>query len=176
MLFATATFAEAAPTDFHCDELQRFRDNDLGVELRQLHRQLQLGQMALGFVDMSDPEQPRMATVEPPLREDLPYTNRYVASMAKMAILTTILTAVLVLRGETVLHQDYRRTETWLLMDKWHALPEARAHRMIVGIMQSVYRRFAVYASLLSVVLLGLTMLATALQPPGDPWVFTYRA
>ena len=91
MLFATATFAEAAPTDFHCDELQRFRDNDLGVELRQLHRQLQLGQMALGFVDMSDPEQPRMATVEPPLREDLPYTNRYVASMAKMAILTTIL-------------------------------------------------------------------------------------
>lgn len=92
------------------------------------------------------------------------------------AILTALLTAVLVLRGEFALRQDFRRTETWLLMGRQHTLPEAHAPRAILGILQDTYRRFAVYAAALSVACWVLMFLATAIQPPGAPWVFTYRA
>ncbi len=92
------------------------------------------------------------------------------------AILTTLLTAVLLLRGEIVPYQDYRRTETWILMERRHVLPEAHAPRAILGTLQDTYRRFAVYAAALSVFCWILMFLATALQPPGAPWVFTYRA
>jgi hypothetical protein len=92
------------------------------------------------------------------------------------AILLSMLTAILALRGELVSRQNYRRTETWLLMGQQHALPDARAQHAIAGIMQDTYRRFAAYAAMLSILCWTLAALAWALQPPGAPWVFTYSA
>ncbi|MBL8833057.1 MAG: hypothetical protein JNL71_11760 [Rhodospirillales bacterium] len=91
------------------------------------------------------------------------------------AILTALLAAVLLLRGEIAPYRDFRRTETWILMGQRHALPEARAPRAILGILQDTYRRFAVYAAALSATCWLLMFLAMALQPPGAPWTFTYR-
>ena len=91
------------------------------------------------------------------------------------AILTSMMTTVLALRGELVPRQDYRRTETWLLMGQTHALPDARAQLVIAGLLQDVYRRFALYAAGLSLLFWTLAAVAWAIQPPGAPWVFTYR-
>ncbi len=89
------------------------------------------------------------------------------------AILLSMLTAVLILRGELALRQDYRRTETWLLMDRRHELPDGRAQHAILGVLQDTYRRFATYAAMLSILCWSLAAVAWALQPPGAPWVFT---
>lgn len=89
------------------------------------------------------------------------------------AILSMMMLAVLVLRGELAGRQDYRRTETWLMMDRRHALPESHAARVILGILRDTYRRFAVYAAVIAVTCWTLMFLATALQPPGAPWVLT---
>jgi hypothetical protein len=89
------------------------------------------------------------------------------------AILSMMLLAVLVLRGELAGRQDYRRTETWLLMGRHHALPESHAARVILGILRETYRRFSIYAAVIAVTCWSLMFLATALQPPGAPWVLT---
>jgi hypothetical protein len=89
------------------------------------------------------------------------------------AVLSMMLLAVLVLRGELAGRQDYRRTETWLLMGRQHALPESHAARAILGILRDTYRRFALYAAAIAVACWALMFLATALQPPGAPWVLT---
>lgn len=89
------------------------------------------------------------------------------------AILSMMMLAVLVMRGELAGRQDYRRTETWLLMGRQHALPESHAARVILGILRETYRRFAIYAALIAVTCWSLMFLAAALQPPGAPWVLT---
>lgn len=89
------------------------------------------------------------------------------------AILMALMTAILELRRSFAPRQDYRRTETWLLMGQQHDLPPARAQPLIIGVLQDTYHRFAAYTAALSLafwILMGLAMLV---QPPGAPWVFT---
>lgn len=92
------------------------------------------------------------------------------------AILTSIMLAVLALRAEVAPYQDYRRTETWLLMGQRHALPESHAGRAILGILRETYRRFALYAAVFAVTCWVFAFVAGLVQPPGAPWVFTNRA
>lgn len=89
------------------------------------------------------------------------------------AILSMLMLAVLVMRSELSSRQDYRRTETWLLMGQRHALPESHSARVIQGVLRDTYRRFAVYAATIAVVCWTLMFLAAALQPLDAPRTFT---
>jgi hypothetical protein len=63
------------------------------------------------------------------------------------AILTSLLAAILVLRAGLAHRQDFRRTETWVLLDKRHSLPAERAQGVFANVLQDTYRRFAFYAA-----------------------------
>lgn len=63
------------------------------------------------------------------------------------AILTTMLAAILTLRAAMAHRQDFRRTETWILLDKRHDLPAHRAQGVFANVLRDTYRRFAVYAA-----------------------------
>jgi hypothetical protein len=97
-----------------------------------------------------------------------------VLALRSGAILAALMTAVLELRGAFVPRQDYRRTETWLLMGQQHSLPDARAQPLIVGVLKDTYGRFAAYSAALSLACWTLMALALLAQPPGAPWTFTY--
>ncbi|MBL8806314.1 MAG: hypothetical protein JNN22_05645 [Rhodospirillales bacterium] len=89
------------------------------------------------------------------------------------AILMALMAAVLELRRTLARRQDYRRTETWLLMGQQTDMPAARAQPVIVGILAETYWRFAAYAAALSLLCWLLMALTMAIQPPDAPWVFT---
>jgi hypothetical protein len=89
------------------------------------------------------------------------------------AILSMLMLAVLLIRSEFSSRQDYRRTETWLLMGQRHTLPESHAARVILGILRDTYRRFAVYAATIAVVCWALMFLAATVQPPEAPRALT---
>jgi hypothetical protein len=63
------------------------------------------------------------------------------------AILTSLLATILVLRAGLAPRQDFRRTETWILLDKRHSLPAHRAQGIFANVLQETYRRFAIYAA-----------------------------
>jgi hypothetical protein len=63
------------------------------------------------------------------------------------AILTSLLTAILMLRAGLAHRQNFRRTETWVLLDKRHDLPADRAQGVFAGVLRETYRRFALYAA-----------------------------
>lgn len=60
-------------------------------------------------------------------------------SLRAGAILTTILVVVLWLKGQGALQRRYRATETWLLLDQHHGLPEARAQAVIGNVLRDRY-------------------------------------
>ncbi len=66
------------------------------------------------------------------------------------AILTTLLAAVLTLRAGLADRHDFRRTETWILMDKRHDLPAHRAQGVFANILKDTYRRFAILSAALA--------------------------
>lgn len=66
------------------------------------------------------------------------------------AILTTMLAAILTLRAGLAHRQDFRRTETWILLEKRHSLPAHRAQGVFANVLRDTYRRFAIYAAALA--------------------------
>jgi hypothetical protein len=66
------------------------------------------------------------------------------------AVLTMLTAVIMLLRATRAGSSSYRRTETWILLGRRHALPEARAHAVITGILSETYWRFAEYAGILA--------------------------
>jgi hypothetical protein len=50
-------------------------------------------------------------------------------------------------------YRDYRRRDIWQLLDRWHGLPEYRAHQAISGALRQA---FLLYADLAAIIACGL--------------------
>jgi hypothetical protein len=81
------------------------------------------------------------------------------------AILTSMLAAILLLRARLAGRQNFRRTETWIILKKRHALPAHRAQGVFANVLRDTYRRFALYAAGAACVCWVLA-LAFGLAPP----------
>jgi hypothetical protein len=55
------------------------------------------------------------------------------------AIMLSLMAVVLFLKGYQAPKRDFRRTETWILMDKRHDLPADRAQQVIGNVLQDRY-------------------------------------
>jgi hypothetical protein len=66
-----------------------------------------------------------------------------VSAMRMGALLCMLMVVVFVLRARRAPLHPYRRTETWILLDRRHAMPEPRAQAAISGILAETYWRFA---------------------------------
>ncbi|MBM3546658.1 MAG: hypothetical protein FJX54_06875 [Alphaproteobacteria bacterium] len=64
-------------------------------------------------------------------------------AMRSGAILFLLTTVVLVLKAAQAPTRSYRRTEVWILIDKRHDLPEARAQAIFGEVLRNTYIRFA---------------------------------
>jgi len=67
--------------------------------------------------------------------------------------LTTVMTAILVLKAFEARTKPYRRTEMWLYLPKEARPPEAVAQRMTASLMREVYLNFALWTSVTSIVM-----------------------
>lgn len=67
--------------------------------------------------------------------------------------LTTIMAFVLILKSREALTKDYRKTEMWLYIDKEFRPPEAYAQWASATILRDTYLTFALWTSLVSIVL-----------------------
>ena len=74
---------------------------------------------------------------------------------------TMIVSVVLIYKALSAPTLSYRKTETWILLDREHGLPEERAQQVIGGILHEIYKR---YASLALAVTFGLWGLSLVLQ------------
>lgn len=69
------------------------------------------------------------------------------------AILTSLMVFVLWLKAQGAPRRSYRATETWLLLDQHHGLPEARAQAVIGSVLRDRYRWHADLAGVAALVL-----------------------
>jgi hypothetical protein len=76
-----------------------------------------------------------------------------VSAMRMGALLCMLTTAVLALRARHAPFRPYKRTETWVLLDRRHGLPEPRAQAAISGILAETYWRFAEMSAALALAL-----------------------
>lgn len=76
-----------------------------------------------------------------------------VSAMRMGALLCMIMAAVFALRAHRAPLRPYKRTETWVLLDRRHGLPEPRAQGAISGILTETYWRFAETSAALAVAL-----------------------
>jgi hypothetical protein len=69
------------------------------------------------------------------------------------SIMVALMGAILVAKGISATRRSYKRTELWLLLDRDHGLPEARAQAVIGAILRERYywhaRRAAAVAGVL---------------------------
>jgi len=75
------------------------------------------------------------------------------------AVLTTMITVVLIFKSRRALYQDYRKTEAWLLLDKKHAPPEEYAQWASATVLRDAYLWFAQYAAGMSILLWATAVL-----------------
>lgn len=59
------------------------------------------------------------------------------------AALTLLLCAILFFRALEAPERDYRKTETWLLLDRTKEWPPERLQKIIGSVLQDLYRRYA---------------------------------
>lgn len=64
------------------------------------------------------------------------------------AATTLFLSAVLYVRSLEAPKRDYRKTETWLLLDQKSSWPPARLQQVIGGVLRDLYWRYARVAAL----------------------------
>jgi len=50
-------------------------------------------------------------------------------------------------------YTDYRRQELWLVLDRWHGLPEHKAHAVISGALRRAFLSYADLSALVAVLL-----------------------
>jgi len=70
-----------------------------------------------------------------------------VAAFRTGALLSMFALTVLALRAVRAPHRPYRRTETWVLLDRRHDLPEERAQAIITGVLVETYWEFAEFSA-----------------------------
>ena len=61
------------------------------------------------------------------------------------AVVTAIVGMALLYKGAEAPRRDYRKTELWLLLDKWHGLQEDRAQQVIGTVLGTLYKQSAQY-------------------------------
>lgn len=66
-----------------------------------------------------------------------------VSALRMGALLSMLMTTILVMRGSRAHRKPYRRTETWVLLGRRHGIAEERAQAVIAGILADTYWRFA---------------------------------
>ena len=71
-------------------------------------------------------------------------------AMKAEADLMTLGWLVLLLRSRFAQAHDYRRTETWLILERRHGLPEPQAQTIIARILAETYRHYADLAAKLA--------------------------
>jgi multidrug efflux pump subunit AcrB len=72
------------------------------------------------------------------------------------AVLMTVMGAVLLVRAWGARHRPYKRTEVWLILNKTHDLPEARAQQVFGNILRERYLWHATAAGWIALVLWGV--------------------
>jgi len=73
--------------------------------------------------------------------------------------LTTLMTAVLVLKAYEANTKDYRRTEMWLYLEKDQRPPAAYAQWASATVLRETYLRFALWTSMVAIVLWSIALL-----------------
>ena len=74
------------------------------------------------------------------------------------AVMVALMGAVLVLKGFRAPGRLYRKTELWLLLDREHGLPEAKAQAVIGGILRDRYYWHARWAATIALALWLLSL------------------
>ncbi|MBM3557145.1 MAG: hypothetical protein FJX47_16510 [Alphaproteobacteria bacterium] len=73
-----------------------------------------------------------------------------VLAMRAGAICFALMTAILILKAWQAGRRDFKRSETWILLERRHDLPDDVAARVIPSILAEAFWRFATYAAILS--------------------------
>lgn len=71
-------------------------------------------------------------------------------SIKSGAILTMIVTCVLLIKAEWVVRHSYKQTEVWILLDRRIELSPPVAQRIITVALREVYLRYALYAAVVA--------------------------
>lgn len=77
----------------------------------------------------------------------LPYPD---LDLHTAALAATLLWGWLVWNAWRAPHRDYHGSTVWLLLDRWHGLPEYRAHQAISGALRQAFLTYADWAALLA--------------------------
>jgi hypothetical protein len=73
--------------------------------------------------------------------------------------LTTLMTAVLVLKAYEANTKDYRRTEMWLYLEKDQRPPAAYAQWASATVLRETYLQFALWTSLVAIAMWSIALL-----------------
>ncbi len=73
--------------------------------------------------------------------------------------LTMLMTGILVFKAFEARTKNHRRTEMWLYLPKEARPPEATAQRLTATLMREIYLTFAMWTSVVSVVMWGIAVL-----------------
>jgi hypothetical protein len=80
-------------------------------------------------------------------------------------LLTTIMAAILILKSQYALTQNYKRTEMWLYLPKERRPPEAHAQWASATILRDTYLTFALWTSGVAIVMWLLALLFYVVGP-----------
>jgi hypothetical protein len=89
------------------------------------------------------------------------------ASFQAGGILTTLMALVLILKAREALTKDHRRTEMWLYLPKDFRPPEAYAQWATATILRDTYLTFAMWSSLVAIVMWLLAIAFSFVSPVG---------
>lgn len=73
-------------------------------------------------------------------------------------VLTLLMTGILFLKAIEARWKPYRRTEMWLYLRDEDRPPAASAQQLISGVLRETYLTFAMWTSLIAIVMLGLAL------------------
>ena len=76
--------------------------------------------------------------------------------------LTTLMAAILMFKAHEANTKDYRRTEMWLYLEKDQRPPAAYAQWASATVLRETYLRFALWTSMISIVLWALALVTPA--------------
>ncbi len=78
--------------------------------------------------------------------------------------------AVLLLKARNAPRRPYNSTELWVIIPKDQRPERATAQRLIGGVLQDVYYRFAWHAAMSAAMMLALALLLAAVGVKSRPW------
>lgn len=85
-------------------------------------------------------------------------------------ILSLLTCAVLLLKARNAPRRPYRSTELWVILPKEKRPPGAMAQRLIGGVLQEVYFRYAWHAAIIAAMMLTLALLLAAIGVKAKTW------